>query len=107
MPKKKISKITAEQAAEKAYPNWRAVKPSVSDKMPAAESDETAPELEQLRRKYLGDEAAPDSRALQRPRGKAKALKMVVMESKTPSDTRVNRKTVLVDDDGKIVGEQG
>jgi hypothetical protein len=107
MPKKKADKLTAEQAAEKAYPNWKAIKPVVSDKKLAAESDETTPELEQLKRKYLGDAAAQDSKTLQKPKGKAKDLKMVVMESKTPSDTRAGRKTVLVDEEGEIIGEQG
>ena len=112
MPKKKASKLTAEQAAEKARPNWKAVAPVRSDAPGRAEADETAPELDQLRRKYLGETADVGAKATrtrkanERELNKGK-LKMVVMEPKTPSDTRVRRKTVLVDESGKIVGEQG
>ncbi len=108
MPKKKIGKLTAEKVAEKARPNWRAVAPIVSDADRRAEADETAPELGQLRAKYLGEKAAPAGVKRERvPKGNADNLKMVLMEPKMPSDTRVGRKAVLVDDDGKIVGEQG
>lgn len=108
MPKKKIGKLTAEKAAEKAKPNWRAVTPIVSDAARRAEADETAPELQQLRAKYPSEKAAPAgakrARAL---KGNANKLKMVLMEPKIPSDMRVGRKAVLVDGSGKIVGEQG
>jgi hypothetical protein len=107
MPKKKVDKLTAEQAAEKAKPNWRAVAPVVTDAARRAEADEAAPELEQLRRKYPGEKAVGGVKAARAQKGKPAELKMVIMEPKTPSDTRAGRKAVLVDKAGKIVGEQG
>ena len=108
MPKKKIGKLNAEKAAERAKPHWRAVSPIVSDATRRAEADETAPELRQLRVKYPGETAvAPGLKAARASKAKAGDLKIVMMEPKTPSDTRVGRKAVLVDDSGKIVGEQG
>lgn len=107
MPKKKVDKLTAEQAAEKAKPNWRAVAPFVTDAARRAEADEAAPEVDHLRRKYLGETAVAGVKVARARKGKANELKMVVMEPKTPSDARVGRKAVLVDHRGKIVGEQG
>lgn len=107
MPKKKMVKLTAEQAAEKARPNWKAVAPVVTDAARRAEADETAPELEELRSKYLVEPAVVGPKATRIQKGKPGNIKMVVMEPKTPSDTRAGRKAVLVDKDGHIVGEQG
>jgi hypothetical protein len=108
MPNKKVEKLTPEQAAEKARPNWKAVAPFVTDAARRVEADETAPELDQLKRKYLGEKAAPAGvKEAPAPKGKAGDLKIVPMEPKAPSDSRVGRKAVLVDEDGEIVGEQG
>ncbi len=107
MPKKKAGKLTAEQAAEKAKPNWRAVAPVVSDAARRAESDEAAPELEDLKRKYLGEAAVAEVKAARAVRGKPADLKIVLMEPKTASDTRVERKALVVDKDGTPIGGQG
>jgi hypothetical protein len=107
MPKKKLNKLTAEQAAEKAKPNWRAVAPVRSDAATRTAADKTAPELERLRHKYPGTAGAPGVTAAPPTDRRARDLKMVVMEEKKPVDTHVGRKSVLVDKDGTIVGEQG
>ncbi|HET8546903.1 MAG TPA: hypothetical protein VFL57_02825 [Bryobacteraceae bacterium] len=95
---------TAEQVAEAAKPNWRAVPREVMrayDAPPAAAPDATAPELDALHKKYFGD--APARAARRTARGD---VQMVVMEPKTAADTRVGRKTALVSE-GKVIGEQG
>jgi hypothetical protein len=119
MPKKKVDKLTAEQAAEKARPNWKAVAPIVTDAARRVEADETAPELGRLKSKYLGETAVAGPKAVEaskavtglkavRPKkAKPDELKIVVMEPRTPSDTHVERKAVLVNKKGNIVGEQG
>jgi len=107
MPKKKVGKLTAEQAAQKAKPSWRVVTPIVSDAARRVAADESAPEMGEIKRKYFGEKADAEVKAPRVKNSNPGELSMVVMEPKTPSDMKVGRKAVLVDKSGKIVGEQG
>ncbi len=107
MPKKVKDRPTPEQAAERANPGWRAVTPAVADVSRATAPDESAPELEQLRQKYLGITSPARVRKASAKTVKPEDLSMVVMEPITPSDTRVGRKVTIMNRRGKKIGEQG
>jgi hypothetical protein len=107
MPKTPKGRLSPEKAAEKAKPGWRAVTPAPSDAPRLAGAEENAPELEALRRKYLGNAIASTQKATRPRKGKVDDLTMVVMEPVSASDTRVGRKVVVVNRSGKKVGDQG
>jgi hypothetical protein len=52
---KKSKKLTPEQIALKGRPGWRALTPARRN--PSAKPDEVSPELNELRQKFLGDDA--------------------------------------------------
>jgi hypothetical protein len=109
MAKKTARSLSAEQVAQKAKPNWKAVAAAPAADNPyrslrPARPDAATPELDVLYRKYFGADQVQTTKAKKTTR--PKQSKMVVMEPKNAADTSPGRKTVLVED-GKIVGEQG
>jgi hypothetical protein len=104
------SKKRLAEIAEQFMPGWKAVKPYASDERHQSKADASLPDLAVLRKKYFGDQTAPDSDAPEianlaaddedAPSG------LISMEQKTPTDAKVGRKVVVVDK-GKVRGVQG
>ena len=106
MPTKKTkARMTPESVAEKAKPNWKAIEQGISDRAAKSKPEASSPELDQLRRKYLGENAVADASRTKSKSNKSDT-KIVVMEEKNPSDVKVGRKAVVVEK-GKVIAEQG
>ncbi len=97
--KKRNKRAGAEQIAERAKPKWKAVSYRTAADAPTAPADAAVPDLDALHKKYFGRSAAKTAKS-------SRKAQMVVMEPKTPADTRVGRKTVVVEGT-KVTGEQG
>jgi len=106
MAKKSKTKLTPEQVVAKNKPNWKAVKESKSLAADAAgaPAEESSPELDQLRKKFLGEDAVSLEGAADA--GGPDPASMVKVAPKNPADAPTGTKTVIVKGD-KIIGEQG
>ena len=104
MAKKDKRSPTPTQIVERAKPGWKVVDVPVADAARRVAAEACSPEMDELRRKYLGA-SAPKTRAAVR-NSRNSELKLMQVEPRTPTDTRVGRKVVVVDKQ-KIVGEQG
>ena len=102
MPKKQSKTLTPEQVAERERPSWKVVQPYSADVSRRVAADAFTPELDELQQKY-----APSEKPVKRRKRPANSdTKMLLMEPKTPTDSRTGRMAVLVSGD-KVVGEQG
>jgi len=103
--KKSVAKKTVEEIVKKAMPGWRVVSQEPQDSQTTANADAKSVDMVQLRKKYLGEEAARSDQALGRAQTQAK---IVVVEPKNADAyrRRSGRKAVVVVDD-KVIGTQG
>src|SRR5262249_44487295 len=112
-PEKKVQK-----AVDREMPGYVVRKKARKARAPAASTDAVSPDLETLKRKYLGDDSETD--AASAPRAKAKARskpryddEIVPVEPKDrtrdgrlPGGARAKR-VVYSGDDDEIIGRQG
>jgi hypothetical protein len=96
-----------EEIVSKAMPSYRVVRQEPTDMADAPPAESRSPSLDELRRKYLGEEAVTDAAVRGEPEEEPDTL--VVVEPKTPED-RVHgagQKVLMLNKDGKIIGMQG
>jgi hypothetical protein len=117
----KLSRKQLQEIIEQADPNSKLVDTSAPADRPTAESDFDTPDLDQLRAKFLGADAALEPTKPTKKKAKAsKAAKappagedvsIVSVEKKQktdPWDRSSRPKAVVVsDDEGRIIGRQG
>jgi hypothetical protein len=106
MAKKARMPLTPEQIAEKANPGWKAVAPPAVDASKRIDVDATAVEVEKILEKHGRGKKAVPAKAARAAKGPPKEARIVLLESKTPTDLREGRKASVIEGDREI-GKQG
>ena len=106
MANKKKSELTPEQVAAKEKPGWQVLRPraGTNARKSILQADETSPEIDALRKKFLGSK----SLNIKTPADSAKeeSATLVLMVPKKQSDRPSGKKAVIVKK-GEKIGEQG
>lgn len=126
----RLTKRELDEIVDRDLPGYRVVQRSEpsEENAPQLEADQVAPDIEELREKYLGDDGdvggEPDSHRAGAPSGRRSASgsrgtgvasnkddEIIVVEPKNsdaPFDHPARPKTVVVSGkDGRVVGSQG
>lgn len=104
MAKKDKRSPTPAQIVQRAKPGWKVVEIPAADAARRVAAETSSPEMDDLRRKYLGPNAPRVPAAARN--SPTSDVTLVQVEPRTPTDSRVGRKVVVVGKKG-IVGEQG
>lgn len=93
MPKKSAKALTPEQIALQHNPGYEIRTPSASDAARRVPADVAVPEPDQFKAEY----GAPPAKAARKTRAQGHELAMVNLRAKTPSDSRIDTATSVVD----------
>ena len=91
-----------EEVAAKQKPNWEPLAPEDQSTHPSAPPDEVTPELDDLRRKFLGEDAGQVPMPAD-----VEPTALVPMVPKTRTDTPSPGAKRLIVQGKKVIGEQG